>query len=294
MADRPTEALHPLSAGLHLAPAAEVLARSLAAQDGALRAVRPALPALEAAAGAAFAALRDGGKLAYAGAGSSGLMALADCLELLGTFGIPPDRTPMLFAGGAKALLRMTGGVEDDPALAAADLARASLGRGDVLIAVSASGGTPYTLAVVEGATKAGARVIGIANVPGSPLLQLATVPVLLETGAEIVAGSTRLGAATAQKVALNLISVLVGVQLGHVHDGHMVNVIADNAKLRDRAARIVAQVAGVETGTARVALNRTGGAVKPAVLVARGATPEDAVARLARSEGHLKHAMKI
>ena len=293
MANRPTEALHPLSAGLHLAPAAEVLSRALTAQQTALTAIGPALPALEAAANLASAALRRGGKLGYAGAGSSGLMALADCLELLGTFGIAPDRTPMLFAGGAGALLQMTGGVEDDPALAAADLAQVGLRAGDVLICVSASGGTPYTLAVAEGAAKAGAKVIGIANVPGSALLGAADVPVLLDTGAEIVAGSTRLGAATAQKVALNLISVLIGVQLGHVHDGMMVNVIADNAKLRDRAARIVAQVAGVEPATARVALNRTHGAVKPAILVARGATPESARHRLDQAGGILTEAMK-
>ena len=293
MADRPTEALHPLSAGLHLAPAAEVLARALAAQETALSALHPVLPALERAAECAAAALRRGGKLAYAGAGSSGLMALADCLELLGTFGIPPDRTPMLFAGGADALLKMTGGVEDDPALAAADVARAGLGAGDVVIAVSASGATPYTIAVCDLATKAGVQIVGIANVPDSALLRMAQVPVLLETGAEIVAGSTRLGAATAQKVALNLISVLVGVQLGHVHDGMMVNVVADNAKLRDRAARIVAQVAGVDTGIARVALNRTNGAVKPAVLVARGASPSAASDRLDRAGGMLAEAMK-
>jgi N-acetylmuramic acid 6-phosphate etherase len=293
MADRPTEALHPLSAGLHALAAHEVLARALAAQEQALAAVRPALPALERAAGLAARALRSGGKLGYVGAGSSGLMALADCLELLGTFGIPADRTPMLFAGGAEALLKMTGGVEDDPSRAGADLMRAGLATGDVLIAVSASGGTPYTLAVAEQAAAAGVQVVGIANMAETPLLRIAHVPVLLETGAEIVAGSTRLGAATAQKVALNLVSVTLGVLLGHVHDGMMVNLVADNAKLRDRAARIVAEVAGVDPGSAQTALARTGGAVKSAVLVARGATPEAAEARLADAGGHLAQAME-
>jgi len=161
------------------------------------------------------------------------------------------------------------------------------------VIAVSASGSTPYTLAVIQGARQAGVKVIGIANVADSALLQHADVPVFLDTGAEIVAGSTRLGAATAQKVAMNLISVLVGVQLGHVHDGMMVNLIADNAKLRDRAARIVARIAGVDTGIARVALNRANGAVKPAVLVARGATPDAALARLNSAGGMLAKALK-
>lgn len=293
MADRPTEGVHPLSSGLHQAPADQVLARALSAQKTALAAIDPVLAALQAAAEAAANALRSGGKLAYAGAGSSGLMALADCLELLGTFGIPVHRTPMLFAGGADALLKMTGGVEDDPALAAADFARAGLQAGDALIAVSASGSTPYTLAVCDLAAKAGVKVIGIANVHGSALLRAADIPILLDTGPEIVAGSTRLGAATAQKVALNLISVTLGVRLGHVHDGMMVNLIADNAKLRDRAARIVAQIAGVGTKAALTALDQTGGAVKPAVLVAQGATPQAAQERLTRAGGHLALAMK-
>ena len=293
MADRPTEALHPLSSGLHLAPVDQVLARALSAQQAALATVEAALPALENAAQASASALRSGGKLAYAGAGSSGLMALADCLELLGTFGVPTDRTPMLFAGGTDALLKMTGGVEDDPALAAADVTRAGFGTGDVLIAVSASGATPYTMAVCDLAAKLGVQIVGIANVPGSALLKTADIPVLLDTGAEIVAGSTRLGAATAQKVALNLISVTLGVLLGHIHDGMMVNVIADNAKLRDRAARIVAQVARVGTEAALTALDQTGGAVKPAVLVVRGATPQAAQERLTRAGGHLAKALQ-
>jgi len=287
MADRPTEALHPMAEGLHLASPDQVLARALAAQQAALTAVGPAIPQLAAAARLAANALRTGGKLAYAGAGSSGLMALADCLEMLGTFGIPAERTPMLFAGGADALLKMTGGVEDDPALAGADLARAGLGAGDVLIAVSASGTTPYTLAVAAGAAQAGAKVVGIANVPDSPLLQATDVPVLLETGAEIVAGSTRLGAATAQKVAMNLISVLVGVELGHVHDGMMVNLIADNAKLRDRAARIVAAIAGIDAGAAAGWLERSGGQVKAAILMAAGAADARAANELLDGTGH-------
>jgi N-acetylmuramic acid 6-phosphate etherase len=292
MDDRPTEARHSQSDGLHSLPATLALSRLLAAQVEAVSAIQPALPSLDAAAGLALAALRSGGRMGYAGAGSSGLMALADCLELAGTFGIPPSRTPMMFAGGASALLHMAGGVEDDPALAEADLAHAGIAAGDVVIGVSASGSTPYTLAIAAGARRLGAKVIAIANVPGSPLLQAADVPVLLDTGPELVAGSTRMGAATAQKVALNMISVLVGIGLGHVHDGYMVNVVADNAKLRHRAAVIVAAIAGVDAAAASLALQMTEGAVKPAVLVAQGATPDSARAALARSNGLLGPAM--
>ncbi len=292
MADRPTEALHPSSAGLHLAPAAEVLSRLLSAQEAAVAVIRSSLPALEQAADAAVRSLRQGGRLGYAGAGSSGLMALADCLELMGTFGIMPEQTPMMFAGGTEALLRMTGGVEDDPAPALADVARAGITAGDVVICVSASGSTPYTLAVAEAARQVGATVVGLANVPGSALLRASDIAVVLNTGPEVVAGSTRMGAATAQKVALNMLSVLVGIGLGHVHDGYMVNVIADNAKLIDRAARIVATLAAVSPQEATRALSRTEGAVKPAVLVARGATPAAAKAALDATGGVLADAM--
>lgn len=288
MTDRSTEARHPASQGLHAKPAREVFARLLEAQIAALAALRPALPALEQVADAAAQALRAGGRLGYAGAGSSGLMALADCLELAGTFGLPPERTPMLFAGGAAALLHMVGSVEDDRAQALADLDRAGLGQGDVLLVLSASGTTPYALVLAEAARARGVTVAGFANVAETPLLRLADLPVLLETGAEIVSGSTRLGAATAQKVALNLLSVRIGLALGHVHDGYMVNVVADNAKLIDRAARIVAAVAGVPREAAEAALGRTAGAVKPAILVARGMDSKAAETALKETGGHL------
>lgn len=292
MTMRSTEDRHPASAGLHARPAAVVLADLMAAQQVALAQVSAALPALEAAANAAAAALQAGGKLGYAGAGSSGLMALADCLELAGTFGLPPARTPMLFAGGAAALLHMVGSVEDDPAQALVDLERASLGAGDVVLVLSASGSTPYALEVARAAQARGVTVVGLANVPGTPLLALADLPVLIETGPEVVTGSTRMGAATAQKVALNLLSVLVGIRLGHVHDGFMVNVVADNAKLINRAARIVAAVAGVSRADADLALTATDGAVKPAILVAGGMSPAAADAALKASGGHLSAAM--
>lgn len=292
MTQASTEARHRASEGLHLRPAHAVFTALLEAQSAALGALSAALPALEAAAEAAAQALSDGGKLAYAGAGSSGLMALADCLELPGTFGIDPARTPMLFAGGADALLRMAGAVEDDPELAAQDVAKAHIGAGDLVLVLSASGTTPYALEVARRAQAGGARVAGFANVAGSPLLALADFPVLIETGAEVISGSTRMGAATAQKAALNMLSVLVGIRLGHVHDGFMVNVLADNAKLLRRAAQIVMAVAKVDEATAKAALTATDGAVKPAILVARGMPPQAAEAALEKSGGHLAPAL--
>lgn len=161
MAERATEARHMHSDGLHARGASVVLGQLLDAQLTALAQVRGALAAIEAAADAGAAALGRGGKMGYCGAGSSGLMALADCLELAGTFGIPPAQTPMLFAGGAGALLHMTGGVEDDPALAAADFRASGLAAGDVVLCLSASGATPYTLEVARLARVAGVTVAG-------------------------------------------------------------------------------------------------------------------------------------
>lgn len=292
MADRPTEARHPHSAGLHALPGQTALSHLLDAQLAALATVRPAIPMIDAAATAAAESLRKGGKLAYAGAGSSGLMALADALELAGTFGIPPAATPVLFAGGTDALLHMVGSVEDDPALSEADFHRAGLKQGDTILCLSASGSTPYTLVLADLARRNGLTTVGIANVAGSKLLEQSHIPVLLDTGPEVVNGSTRMGAATAQKVALNMLSVRMGILLGHVHDGYMVNLHADNAKLIDRAARIVAGISGRDMEISKHALGQTGGAVKPAVLVAAGASPARAGALLKDSEGALGPAL--
>lgn len=288
MPPRSTEGWEPASDDLHALPAEAALARLLASQQAALRAVEAAIPALSHAAEAAAAALRAGGKLGYAGAGSSGLMALADCLELPGTFGLDPAQTPMMFAGGADALLRMVGSVEDDPNAARGDLAKAGLEKGDALIVVSASGETPYALAIAAEARARGVVTVGIANAPGATLLAGVDVPVLLDTGPEMVAGSTRMGAGTAQKAALNMISVMVALQLGHVYRGRMVNLIADNAKLAGRAARIIADLADVPQPRAEDALAASGGGVKTAVLVARGRSRAEAEAALHGSGGHL------
>lgn len=288
MAQRLTEQRHPLGLGLHKKTDVEVLLGVLTSQQQALACLQACLPDLACVAEAGAKALRAGGKLGYAGAGSSGLMALADSLELAGTFGIPRAQTPMLFAGGAAALVSMTGGVEDDAMQALTDVNVAGIGVGDVVLCLAASGSTPYTLAVAQAARDAGATVAGFANTPDAALFALSDLAVLLETGPEVIAGSTRLGAATVQKAALNMVSVLIGVKLGAVHDGLMVNLIADNIKLVDRAARIVMQIAGTTEESARAALHLTGGAVKPAVLVARGMSVDDADRALVASNGVL------
>ena len=231
--------------------------------------------------------LAGGGRLAYAAAGSSGLMALADALELPGTYGIARDRIVILLAGGTAAFHDLPGGPEDDAEQAAREVAEAGLASGDCLIAVSASGSTPYALGALGEAARRGARTIAIANNAGSPLLEIAEAPILLATPPEVIAGSTRMGAGTAQKIALNMLSTLAAIHLGHVHDGHMVNLQADNLKLQARAPRASSRrLPAAARRTRPSALEKTGGSVKPAILLAAGAADRRAAQHFLEGTG--------
>lgn len=281
--------------GFDTLPPTRILEVLAAAQVNAARSIEAAIPAIAAAAELAAAALASGHRLAYVGAGSSGLMALADCLELPGTFGVGLDEAIVILAGGRDSLVDMLGAGEDDVEAGAADLIATGVGRGDCVIAVSASGSTPYTLAAARAAKERGATVIGIANNEGAPLLLASDVAVLLKTPPEVVSGSTRMGAGTAQKIALNMLSTLMAVHLGHVHDGLMVNVRADNEKLRMRAARIVTDITGISADTAAELLKESRGSVKHAILLAAGAGDiEAADAALVEAGQNLRRAMSL
>ncbi|CAN7275234.1 N-acetylmuramic acid 6-phosphate etherase [Mesorhizobium sp. LjNodule214] len=286
MAEKRTEAHHQNAEGLDIQAPDAILSFLADAQIEAARAVRGAIPTIAKAAEIIAGQLASGGKLAYAAAGSSGLMALADALELPGTFGIARDRIAILIAGGDEAFKALAGGPEDDTQEASAAVAGAGIGNGDCLIAVSASGSTPYAVRALEDARSRGAATIAIANNKDTPLLKLADVAILLETPPEIIAGSTRMGAGTAQKIALNMLSTLTAIHLGHVHDGYMVNLTADNIKLRDRAARIVAAISGRGRDDAVRLLEKSGGVVKTAILLAAGAANADAAEKILERTG--------
>lgn len=290
-----TEHINRRAAGLDEQAPEEVLSILLDAQIEALRSLESSRPEIAAAAAAMVHAVRTGGKIGYAAAGSSALMAMADGLELPGTFGIPNDRIGIFMAGGRDSLSDMLGGTEDDRAQGARDVRAAGYGPDDCLIAVSASGHTGYTVAALAEAAAAGARTVAIANNPDSPLLDAADIAVLLATPPEIVAGSTRLGAATAQKAALNMMSTLMAVQLGHVHDGHMVNLRADNEKLRARARRMVSDIAGCDEMQSQKLLGLTDGSVKHAILLAKGASTIAIADRLLEeASGNLRQALAM
>ncbi|CAN7500143.1 N-acetylmuramic acid 6-phosphate etherase [Rhizobium sp. LjRoot254] len=289
-----TEARHRQAEGLDGLPPSEILSVLLDGQLSAVESVRGALPSIENAARLAASKIASGGRLIYAGAGSSGLMALSDGLELPGTFGIAPEQALILLAGGADSLELLAGGYEDDVVLAEEDVTGANVSARDCLIGVSASGSTPYTVRAAAVAKVRGASVIGIANNADTPLLTGADVAILLQTPPEAVAGSTRMGAGTAQKITLNMISTLTAVHLGHVHDGFMVNLRADNDKLRDRARRIVSVIAGTDIEKAGHLLEEADGSVKIAVLLAAGADGAQSAGRLLEScNQNLRSALK-
>ncbi|UWR99428.1 N-acetylmuramic acid 6-phosphate etherase [Phaeobacter inhibens] len=276
-----TETLHPDAQGLDLRADAEILDTLLTGQLRALEAVADARTAISAGATLLTNSLHNGGHLHYAAAGSSALMALADGAELPGTFGISADQISIHMAGGIPADGRMPGHTEDDDEAGAK--AAATVAANDVVIALSASGSTPFPMGFARTAQAAGAKVIAIANNAGTPLLNLADVAICLPTPPEVIAGSTRMGAGTAQKAALNMMSTLAGIRMGHVMDGMMVNLIADNAKLRQRAIRIVSTLTQQDAEAAARALDQTGGAVKPAILLLQGAASPTAADTLLR-----------
>jgi N-acetylmuramic acid 6-phosphate etherase len=263
-------------------------------QMAALAALRPALPALAAAADAAAVRLAVGsGRLIYAGAGTSGRLGALDAAELPPTFDWPHERTHLLLAGGTGSLLRAAEGAEDDPAAARAELAAIQAGPADVLIALAASGTTPFTIEAVRTARQAGALTIAIANSPGAPLLAVAEHPVLLETGAEALAGSTRMKAGTAQKAALTLLSTQIMVRLGRIYAGRMVEMRPTNIKLRQRAERMVAELTECSLAEAAETLHAAGGVIKTALLMRlRAMDVAEATALLSRHAGILRQAL--
>ena len=272
-------------------PTEEALAAMLDSQMSAFFAARGALPALAAAVRAAAERLRGAGRMVYVGAGASGRLAVQDGVELWPTFGWPNSRLLYLLAGGAGALVESVEGAEDDGDAAAAEITRHAIGPDDVVIGVAASGSTAYTRSAVTAARGRGALTVAFANNPNAPLLAECDHPILLATGPEFLAGSTRMAAGTAQKIALNLFSTQLMTELGRVYDGLMVHVVATNAKLVRRGQRIVQTITGVSDAAAARALEDAGWSIPLAVLLLDGLLRAEAEARLAAAQGDLRRA---
>jgi N-acetylmuramic acid 6-phosphate etherase len=285
-----TEEVDPRFADLDAWSLAAAMEAMWEGQLAAVAAVGHALPSITAATEAAKAALGDHGRLVYVGAGTSGRVAVQDGAELTPTFAWPKERVRFIVAGGDSAFVTSIEGAEDDIDDALAQINAARLTAHDVVIAVAASGTTPFTVAALQQAGSCGAVTVGVANNPGTALLASATFPILIETGRELIAGSTRMKAGTAQKIVLNLISSGIMLRLGRVYRGMMVNMQPTNAKLKRRAEAMVAQIAHCDTSHAARALEQAEGDVKTAVLLALGVDRTDADAILKDGDGNLRH----
>jgi N-acetylmuramic acid 6-phosphate etherase len=252
------------------------------------------IPRIAEAAEAVAAAVSGGGRVFFVGAGTSGRLGVIEAAEMPPTFGLPGKTFQGIIAGGLKAMFRSAEAAEDDEASGAVALDERGFGPNDLLVALSASGGTPFVLGALKKAGELGAKTVSVTCNRGAAVSSLAEVPIVVEVGPEVVAGSTRMKAGTAQKLVLNMITATAMARFGRVYDGYMVGVQATSAKLRERGERIVMEVAGVEREEAAGALEGAGGDVRVAVIIAaRGVSPEEARRALEEAGGSLRRALK-
>jgi len=272
----------------------EAAMRVINAEDRKVaEAVEKEIPAISRAVDAIVAAFERGGRLFYIGAGTSGRLGVLDASEIPPTFSAPAEMVQGIIAGGESALSRATETTEDDPAIGVRDLQARGFTGNDVLVGIAASGRTPYVLGAVAEARRLGAVTVGISCTPESQLAAAVDIAITPLVGPEVVAGSTRMKAGTAQKLVLNMLSTGAFVRLGYVYGNLMVNVQPKNRKLVDRAQRIIAQAAGVPYERAGEFLARSGNSVRAAIVMAKtGVGREEAERRLAAANGKVAKAL--
>jgi len=280
-----TETRNPKSRHIDQLPTLDAL-RLMNEEDATVTlAVRDALPAIARAVDVIVERLRGGGRLIYVGAGTSGRLAVVDASECVPTFNTDPSLVQALIAGGSVALVTSVEDAEDSREAGSGDLLALNISSADVVVGIAASGRTPYVLAAIETAQAAGAATVGVACNAPSPLLEAADIAIGVITGPEVVTGSTRLKAGTAQKMVLNMLSTASMIQLGKVYGNRMVDVRVSNEKLLDRARRIVAEVAGISMDRAAELLDAADHQAKTAIAMARlevdAATARAALARV-------------
>jgi N-acetylmuramic acid 6-phosphate etherase len=288
-----TEQANPASAGIDALPTLEML-RVINAEDRKVaEAVERELPAIARAVDAIVAAFERGGRLFYIGAGTSGRLGVLDASECPPTFGAAPEMVQGIVAGGEAALSRATETTEDDPAVGARDLLGRRFKAADALVGLAASGRTPYVLGAIGEATRLGAVTIGISCTPDSELARVVDIAITPLVGPEAIAGSTRLKSGTAQKLVLNMLSTGAFIRMGYVFGNLMVNVQPKNAKLVDRARRIVAQASGVSHERAGELLAAAGNSVRAAIVMGKtGLDREQAEQRLVQAGGRISLAL--
>ena len=288
-----TESVRPDMDDLDCRPTDELVRTLVEGQSAAQSAVKAAVPAIAAAADAIAIRLKRGGRLFYVGAGTSGRLAILDASECPPTFNTSPEMVVALIAGGPAAVQEAIEGAEDDDQAGAADLRAKDLKPNDAVVGITASGRTPYVVGALRHAREVGSHTVAIVNNARSALADVADTAIELLTGPEVIAGSTRLCAGTAQKIALSTLSTAVMVRLGKTYGPYMIDVRATNAKLRRRASRMVQQITGADASASTEALAATQGRVKPAVVMLLGSCDADeAERRLAAAEGRVREAL--
>jgi N-acetylmuramic acid 6-phosphate etherase len=289
-----TEQRNPRSRGLDRKSSLAIV-RALNREDaGVAPAVRKVLPQIARAVDAIAKSLRAGGTLFYVGAGTSGRLAVLDAAECPPTFGTAKRMVRAIIAGGERALRHAVEGAEDSAVNGAKELRRAGLKRGDVVVGLAASGGTPYVLGALDFARRHGAVTVGLTSNPRSLVARKAAISIAPDTGPETLSGSTRLKAGTAQKMVLNMLSTAAMVRLGRVYENWMVHVALTNRKLRRRGVQILEEAAGVSASAAEHALGQAGHNLSAALVMLRaGVNLQDARRSLAGSNGNVRQALK-
>lgn len=260
----------------------------------AIAAIKTALRDIAVAADDAAKRLGENGRLIYVGAGTSGRLAVQDGAELGPTFGWSQERMVFCVAGGMSALTISSEGAEDDYDDGVVQMRDVKVGKNDVIFAIAASGKTPFTLGAIMEANTQGAMTIGIANNSDTPILKAATHPILVETGSELIAGSTRMKAGTTQKAILNMLSTAIMTRLGRIYKGFMVDMVVSNKKLEIRAVNMICDITNCSNDIASAALREAGHNIKVAVMISLGESLACSEAILAQTNGNLRKALDI
>jgi len=290
-----TEGRNPHTTALDTMGALEIV-RAMNAEDATVAiAVGQEAVAISAAVAGIVARFAQGGRLVYVGAGTSGRLGVLDASECPPTFNTPPGLVVGVIAGGRRALTESVEAAEDDPDVGAADIVALDIKAADAVVGIAASGRTPYVLGAVAEARRRGAFTVGVACNAGTALAAAVEVAIEVVVGPEVVSGSTRLKAGTAQKMVLNMLSTGAFVLSGKTYGNLMVDVRATNEKLRQRAVHIVQEATGLDAHDATAVLAGAGGEIKTAIVVAlAGVSPEEARARIARCGGRVRAALAL
>lgn len=290
MTNLTTEQANPESATIDQMTSFEVVSVINREDAKVAAAVRRALPEIAEAVDVIAAAIAGGGRLFYLGSGTSGRLGILDAVECVPTFSVPPDLVQGVIAGGEPAVTRSIEGAEDQPALARQDLEAREFSYADVVCGIAASGRTPYVIGGLQYAKSLGAKTIAIACNMDAPIGALAEISIGVDVGPEIIAGSTRMKAGTAQKMILNMLSSGAMIRLGKVYGNLMVDVKVSNQKLAERACRLVMRLTGADAEHARELLARANNEVKAAAVMARlGVEYDEASQMLVAAQGNLR-----